>query len=527
MKAAGEIRHGTPQGYKPDGCREQCCRDPWNEYCRGLVARRRAANPPKRKQPVIPSPSFDGVETRHVGYRYRLDVGPLESNLRRLVGSCRWVYNQAVAHLTTRGDDGRLPSAKGLVTKAVTEPRRENPWLDEHSYAVLSASVQDAHTAMKNYWASLTGIRQGPRMGLPSFKKHSYSGSATFGRNRFSIAGGWSNTGPSGGRLRLEKLGTVHVRWHRPLPSEPSSATVSRAADGTWWVSFTVIEPLRPTTPQVPGRVAALDLGLNDLAVITYSDGTRERVPAPRFYRKAQNDLASAQRAMARAQYRSQNYHDAHRKAAKAHRRVTNLRENHARQLSARLLRENQTVVVESLNIAGLAKSRLGKSVLDAGWGILLRTLREGAALRGRDIVEMPRNFPGSRTCSQCGLNSGAKPLSVRDWTCECGAHLDRDYNAAVNHLIATTGIRDPRVLGLALTTLAPGLRERVNARGEAISRPEDAHAHAHRPGAGLRESSTDGKPCVARRGQRRRPHRHNRRTRARLARERATTAAR
>lgn len=520
--ADSEVEHGSYRGYR-QGCRKSCCRAANTAYNADLRARRRAANPPKRKQTVVPSPVFEGP-TRVVRYRYRLDVGPVaERKLVRTLGAARWVYNAAVAHLRTRDADGRFLSTKGLTTKVITEPRKrpETAWLAEPSYAVLSASVQDARQAMENYWASRTGKRAGRKMGLPSFKKHSHRGSATFARTRFSIAGGWTSTSSrAGGRLRLEKLGTVHVRWSRPLPSEPSSATVVREPDGTWWVSFVVEEELRPTTPQVPGRVAALDLGLTDLAVVAYSDGTRERIPAPRHYRQSEQKLASLQRDLSRRKVGSRNYDEARRKVAAAHRRISNLRENHARQLSARLLRENQTVVVETLSIAGLARTRMGKSVHDAGWGILLRSLREGARLRGREIVELPAFFPGSRTCAPCGTISGPKPLSVRVWSCpSCSAVLGRDYNAAVNHLIAATGERDPRVVGLASVDLAPGLRERVNARGEAVSRPGDASVR--RLGAGLDDSGTDGHHDSTRCRARRRPHRHNRRTRARLARER------
>src|SRR5690606_6334476 len=131
---------------------------------------------------------------------------------------------------------------------------------------------------------------------------------ARFGRDRFSIAGGWDNTGPTGGRLTLEKVGSVHVRWSRPLPSVPSSVTIIQEPDGTWWASLVVEQPLRPTTPQVPGRVAGIDLGVDDLLAIVYSDGTREKIRAPRFLRKAEADLAHLQRDLTRKTPGSKSY---------------------------------------------------------------------------------------------------------------------------------------------------------------------------------------------------------------------------
>jgi len=83
-----------------------------------------------------------------------------------------------------------------------------------------------------------------------------------------------------------------------------------------------------------------------------------------------------------------------------------------------------------------MARSRLAKSITDAGWAQFLAALQSGAEHKGREIISAPTFYPSSRTCSLCGVNSGSKALSVRDWVCDCGVHLDRDWNAATNLLL-------------------------------------------------------------------------------------------
>lgn len=253
-------------------------------------------------------------------------------------------------------------------------------------------------------------------MGRPRFKKRSIARrAARFAENAFSIRGGWKNTGPSGGRLHLAKVGNVPVNWHRPLPGYPSAVAVREDRDGRWWASFVVRVPMSPPkrTTRQP-RAAGVDVGLTDYAAIVYSDGTREKIANPRFLRKALRRIARLNRKRARCAPGSKNREKARRALARAHSRVARLRENHARQLASKLTRENQAVCVETLNIRGLARTRLARSVNDAGWGQFLRFLEEACHRKGVLFIKAPAGFPSSRCCSVCGVNSGKKPLSVR-----------------------------------------------------------------------------------------------------------------
>lgn len=195
-------------------------------------------------------------------------------------------------------------------------------------------------------------------------------------------------------------------------------------------------------------------MGLTDLAVIARSDGTREKVSNPRWLRAKERRLARAQRSLSRKQRGSANREKARHRVAVEHRKVREARLDHHHKLALRLVRENQAVAVEGLSVAGLARTRMAKSIHGAGWATLLRLLHEKADTLGRQVIVINRWEPTTQTCSACGAPGGKKPLSVRTWMCEvCGTTLDRDYNAAVNIM------------------LAAGLAEMVNACGGSVRR--------------------------------------------------------
>ncbi|WP_072815277.1 RNA-guided endonuclease InsQ/TnpB family protein, partial [Rhodococcus zopfii] len=299
----------------------------------------------------------------------------------------------------------------------------------------------DANTAYRNFFASLTGKRRGRRVGAPRFRSRRDNRQAIrFTRNaRFAVT--------DGRMLRLPKIGDVKLAWSRDLPSEPSSVTIVKDASGRYFASFVVVTTDEPL-PELDTEVG-IDLGLSTFAVL--SDGTV--IESPRFFRRAERRLRRAQQNLSRKQKGSRNRAKARIEVAKAHARVSDARTDWAHKHSTTLIRENQAIYVEDLCVTGLARTRLAKSVHDAGWGMFTRMLEEKAARYGRVFGKVDRFFPSTQTCSDCGRVDGKKPLSVRTWTCPCGAVHDRDLNAARN-------------------ILAAGRAERLNACGETVSLP-------------------------------------------------------
>jgi putative transposase len=406
-------------------------------------------------------------------YRYRAyPTGEQERALTRLFGCTRVVFNDAVracsdAYLSNLPYPTTGELSKLLITQAKMTPERE--WLAEVSSVALQQALQDADRAYRNFFSSIKGNRKGKRIGAPRFRsRHDAGQSARFTANAgFKV----TETTHGVGHARLPKIGRVRFELSRPLPSVPSSVTVIRQADGRYYLSFVVQVPDPAPTP-VPAPemrpVAGVDLGLNHLAVIATSDGTFEKVENPRFLKKKLRKLARAQKELARRQKGSTNRGESKAKVATCHRKVREARLDHHHKLAGRIVRENQAVGLETLSITGLARTRMAKSVHDAGWGILIRLIEEKAATAGVTVVRADRAFPSTRLCSQCRIITGARALHVRTWTCDCGAVHDRDINAAFN-----------------LMHVAAGQAETVNARGGTISpalsvpaRPGEAGTH-------------------------------------------------
>lgn len=404
-----------------------------------------------------------GHETKYalsvqLRYHYRLYPTPCQrAALARTFGCARVVFNDALrarqdAHaaglpyLTDAELSARLTAAKAAPERA---------WLGEVSSVALQQALADLNTAYRNFFASVTGTRKGPKIRPPRFRsRKDRRQSARFTANaRFKVL--------ASGRLRLPRIGDVEVRWSRDLPSAPSSVTVIMDAAGRYFASF-VVETGPDALPET-GPAIGIDLGLTHFAVL--SDG--RKIASPQFLRRAEKKLRRAQQSLSRKEKGSRNRDKARVKVARAHARVAGARREFHHQLSTALIRENQAVAVEDLAVRGLARTRMAKSVHDAGWSAFVHMLEYKARLYGREFHRIGRFIPTSQTCSACGIKDGPKPLHIRAWQCQgCGAWLDRDVNAAVNVAKAA---------GLAVT--ACGAQVRPGAipaqRGEAGTHPK------------------------------------------------------
>ncbi len=363
--------------------------------------------------------------TVQLRYSYRLDPAPRHRTaLSQAFGCARVVYNDGLCAREEAHKAG-LPYIKDAdlsrrLSLAKHTPQRA--WLTEVSAVVLQQALADLNAAYRNYFASLSGQRRGPKVRPPRFRSRKDRRQAVrFTANaRFRVL-------PSG-KLRLPKIGDVPVRWSRPLPGRPSSVTVIKDAAGRYFASF-VVETQTATLPPADS-VVGIDLGLTHFAVL--SDG--RKIASPRFLRRAEKKLKRAQRDLSRKQKGSHNRDKARIRVARAHARVADARRDFHHQLSTALIREHQAVAVEDLAVIGLARTRLAKSIHDAGWTGFVAMLEYKARRYGREFRRIGRFEPTSQMCSACGAKDGPKPLSIRTWRCpRCGVWLDRDINAAVN----------------------------------------------------------------------------------------------
>ncbi|WP_406375897.1 transposase [Streptomyces sp. NBC_00647] len=379
--------------------------------------------------------------------------------LARAFGCARVVFNEALRARETAREQGlAFPKSGDLSKVLITDAKKtpERAWLGEVSAVVLQQSLRDLDAAYRNFFDGLKGKR--PRMGAPRFKSKRDNRQSI----RFTANAAWRIT--PGRKLRLPKVGDISVRWSRTLPSAPSTVTVIKDAAGRYFASFVVETDASKVLAEVTSQVG-IDLGLGHFAVL--SDGTK--VDSPRFLRRAEKRLKKAQRDLSRKQKGSSNRDKARIRVARAHARVADARREFHHRLSTQLIRENQAVAVEDLAVKGLARTRLAKSVHDAGWSAFVTMLEYKAARYGRTFHRIGRFEPTSQVCSVCGVKDGPKPLNVRTWTCgACGAVLDRDINAAVNVAKAA---------GLAVTACGAQVRP-----GPVPAQRGEAGTHPKRP---------------------------------------------
>ncbi|MEV4461092.1 transposase [Microbispora sp. NPDC049633] len=389
-------------------------------------------------------------------YNFRLYPTPGQRQaLARAFGCARVVFNDGLRARQDARENGQPYISDGELSKRViTEAKKtsERSWLGEVSAVVLQQALADLNVAYRNFFASLTGKRKGPKVAPPRFRsKRDNRQVIRFTKNaRFSVT--------PGGKLRLPKIGDVPVRWSRNLPAEPSSVTVVKDAADRYFASF-VVETSDVPLPNSAADVG-IDLGLSHFAVT--SDG--RKVDNPRFLRRAERRLRKAQQELSRKEKGSANRQKARAKVAKAHAAVADARRDWAHKLSTKIIRDNQAVYVENLATSGLGRTRLAKSVHDAGWSQFVSMLEYKAARYGRHFARIDRWFPSSKLCSDCGAVAESMPLAVRSWTCPCGAVHDRDINAAKN-------------------ILAAGRADRLNACGAQV-RPGPAPARREEAGS-------------------------------------------
>ncbi|WP_369125106.1 RNA-guided endonuclease InsQ/TnpB family protein [Nocardia otitidiscaviarum] len=293
------------------------------------------------------------------------------------------------------------------IQKIVTTDAKRTPeraWLADVPAVVLVQAVNDAHRAYRSWFDSMAKRGKRGRVGKPRFKtRRSRRQSIRFTRCGFRV----TTRG-----VRLIKVGEVRLEWSRALPSTPSSMTLIREADGSYYVSF-VVEIDETPLPEC-ATVAGIDLGLTNLVTVVRSDGERQKIASPGHLRTAQRRIAKAQKALCRKQKGSRNREKARVRVARLHRKVRDTRLDHHHKLALRLIRENQAIAVEDLPIAALGRTRLAKSIHDAGWALLLRLLREKAARYGRSVVRVDRWTPTTRQCSMCRHNDGAKGTAAQ-----------------------------------------------------------------------------------------------------------------
>ena len=331
----------------------------------------------------------------------------------RCCGTARFVWNRALSMWSEHYEAGDNPSGMSLMRVFNQDKYELYPWLkgvhrDCHSQPF--ANLQKAFVAFFNKTSK-----------RPTFKKKGKC------RDSFYVANDKFRV--EGESVVLPKIGRVRLTESLRFTGKIMSAVVSRTAD-RWFISIQV-DIGEYSNPRVGDGVVGVDLGLK--TAVTLSTGEQIHSPRPLKAQKAR--LRRAQRKVSRRVKGSKNRAKATKAVARIHAKIANIRNDWLHKATTRLVRENQTVVVEDLAVQNMQKNRrLSPSICDMGWFEFRRQLSYKSGIYRTNIVVADRWYPSSKTCSSCGWIDKSLTMKDRTYECDsCGLSLDRDVNAAIN----------------------------------------------------------------------------------------------
>ncbi|MET8273996.1 RNA-guided endonuclease TnpB family protein [Streptomyces sp. NPDC005096] len=368
-------------------------------------------------------------------FKYRFHpTNEQAAELSRTFGCVRKVYNLALEARTGAWFQRQERVNYNATSAMLTQWKKTEglAFLCEVSSVPLQQTLRHLQGAFSNFFEG--------RAKYPRFKsKKRNRRCAEYTRSAFTYRDG---------ALTLAKMKSpLAIVWSRPLPegAEPSMVTVSQDSAGRWFVSMLCEDASVRPLPALDTAVG-IDAGITTLVTLS----TGEKITNPRHERRDRTRLAKAQRVLAKKEQGSRNRDKARIKVAKVHARIADRRRDFLHQLTTRLVRENQTIVIEDLAVRNMVRNKsLARAISDAAWTDMRSMLEYKCTWYGRNLVAVDRWFPSTKLCSACGTVQDKLPLNVREWTCGCGATHDRDVNAACNILAA----------GLAVTACGAGVR--------------------------------------------------------------------
>jgi len=369
-------------------------------------------------------------------YKYELKPnGEQQRNMRRFAGSCRFIFNKALAMQKALYEQGAKKLGYAGLCKALTAWRNsaDTTWLADAPVHPLQQALKDLERAYTNFFAK--------RADFPRFKKKGMGDSFRYpDAKQFKIDAGNS-------RVFLPKLGWIRYRNSRELLGTAKNITVS-SNGGKWFVSIQtereIAEPVHPST-----SIIGIDVGITRFT--TLSDGSF--IEPLNTFRKHEQRLARYQRAMSRKTKFSNNWKKAKAKVQKLHTRIANVRRDFLHKTTTTISQNHAIVCIEDLPVRNMsksapgssevpghnvkAKSGLNKSILDQGWFEFRRQLEYKQVWRGGEVLAVPpRNT--SRTCPCCGYVSAKNRQTQAKFACvDCGFEANADLVGAINILAA------------------------------------------------------------------------------------------
>ena len=346
-------------------------------------------------------------------FRYRLSPTASQAELiNKHIGCARFVYNNALAFKQSEYAKDKTNHSWYSLVKRLPDLKKENEWLKEVNSQSLQQSIVNMNTAFENFFKC--------RADFPKFKKKGK------GKQSFNIP---QSININDDKLIIPKFKKgIDIVLHRPFKGEIRQATISKTPTGKYFVSILceTVEMEKQSNPINEETTVGLDLGIKSFLVS--SNG--KEYDNPKYLRKSISRLKYQQRQFSKHKSNKRKH-----RLAILHEKVANQRKDFLHKVSTELIRENQSIALEDLNINGMLKNHcLAGSISDVSWGMFVTMLEYKAKWNGVNILRIGRFEPSSKTCNCCGYINKELTLKDREWTCpECGSVLDRDINASIN----------------------------------------------------------------------------------------------
>lgn len=357
---------------------------------------------------------------REKAYKFRLYPNKEQRILiNKSIGCARYIYN----HFLAKAKENKYETYT-KYSKQLTQLKKELEWLKEPDKFALQNALKDLDRAFKNFFS---GKYDFPKFKSKKNKKNSYRTNKFTRKSRDT-----TNIEIKNNKVKLPKLGWVKFRKSKEVKGKILNVTVTKTNTDKYFISIAVEEEIKEL-PKKENTIG-IDLGLKEFAIT--SNG--EKIKNPKVLKKYEKKIARLNRSLARKEKGSNNWHKAKKKLAKVNEKVANTRKDFLHKLSTKLIRENQTICLETLQVKNMLKnSNLAKSISDVSWSKFVEYLEYKTKWYGRNLVKIDTFFASSQLCNNCGYkNEEVKNLKVRKWECpECKEMHDRDINASKNIL--------------------------------------------------------------------------------------------
>lgn len=357
---------------------------------------------------------------KYTAYKYRIyPTKEQQEFLNKTFGCCRFVWNNILDWRSKEYSINGIKTNYSASSKRLTQIKGEYEFLRDVSSVAMQQVLRNQDTAFSAFFKKLAKY--------PNFKKKHGNQSFRLSNTAFKL---------KNNKLFICKVKKpIKVIWSRELPTNPSGCTISRTVTNKYYISFCIKKDFEKL-PTIDSNIG-IDLGLKDFLITSKG----EKIKPLKALRKHEVRLKRYQKVLSRRKKGSNNREKARLKIAKVHELIANSRKDWLHKLSTKLIRENQSISLEDLNVKGMVKNhKLAKSINDSSWSTFVSFLDYKAENMGRTIRKVSPWFPSSQLCSSCGHRTGKLNLNIRYWTCNnCGISHDRDINAAIN--ISTAGL--------------------------------------------------------------------------------------